>query len=118
MKFYKNLYVSPNIKNVPAVKWRLKHEAGNLALYVIVPSENDPVYHEGGNQLDMMHCANLQQPWARKKDWLIVGIAEGRAESFELIRQITQDCLDRRGDVNLKAFLFPKASEPKAGNGS
>ncbi|MEE8815900.1 MAG: hypothetical protein SOH60_05430 [Lachnospiraceae bacterium] len=115
MKFHKDLYVSPNIRHLAAIKWRLKHEAGNLALYVIVPADNDPHSRAGENQLEMMHCWNLQQPWARKIDWLIVGIAEGRAEGFELIRRMTQDCYEARGDEDLKAFLFPKENTHREG---
>ena len=95
--YYKNLYTSPNIRHLKAVKWRLAHHAGNLALWVITVS--------GG------HCMFLHQPWYKKRDLLVIGLAEGRAEAIDLIQKITEDCIAATGGTDLKAFLFPEAQE-------
>lgn len=113
MRFYRNLYLSPNIRHPEVLKWRLRHHAGNLAVYVITLSGDDPVSGPGENQLEFCHCVFLHQPYMRKQDPMIIGIAEGRLQAFELVTRIVQDCLDATGSCDLKAFLFPKENGVK-----
>lgn len=108
--YYKNLYTSPNIRHLKAVKWRLAHHAGNLALWVITVSGGKKT-EPGGNQLEFFHCMFLHQPWYKKRDLLVIGLAEGRAEAIGLIQKITEDCIAATGGTDLKAFLFPEAQE-------
>ncbi|MCH4034311.1 MAG: hypothetical protein LKE85_10025 [Lachnospiraceae bacterium] len=111
--YYKNLYTSPNLRHLRGLKWRLSHNAGNLALWVITPcggKQSEP----GANQLEFFHCMMLHQPWYKKRDLFVVGLAEGRAEAIELIARITRDCIAATGGTDLKAFLFPEEQGGRA----
>lgn len=107
MHFYKDLYVSPNIDHVKALKWRLRHHAGNLALYVILldehPQEDADI---AGGHLSVMHCAFLHQRWYRQQDPLIVGIAEGRQQAFDLVKEMMDDTLRATGGVDVRSYLL------------
>ena len=35
MKFYRHLYVSDSIRNLEKVKWKLRHNAGQITIYII-----------------------------------------------------------------------------------
>ena len=50
MRFHKELYVGDSIKNARKVKWKLKHHAGQLSIFVIALSG-------GSDQLEIYHCA-------------------------------------------------------------
>ena len=115
MQFYRNLYVSPNIEHPERVKWRLRHQAGSLALYVITLCDESLTKkgtpsHGVSSPLQFFHCVNLQQSYARKHCPMVIGIAEGRAETLELVRRIVQDCLDETGGLDLVAFLAGRDS--------
>ncbi len=125
MQFYRDLYVSPKIRHPERVKWRLRHNAGSLALYVItlcdetlserrapshgVSASGEPPVEPSGRgrmgQLLLFHCINLQQPYEKKHCPMIIGIAEGRAEALELVRRITQECVEKTGGADLVPFL-------------
>ena len=109
--FYKNLYISPNIHHPEVIKWRLKHNAGNLALWVLTYSGASKKSEPGGNQLEFFHCMFLHQPYYRKRKVLVIGIAEGRAEAIDLVAKITRECLEKTHGTDLKAYLFPEAQE-------
>lgn len=115
MQFYRNLYVSPNIEHPERVKWRLRHQAGSLALYVITLCDESLTKkgapsHGVSSPLQFFHCVNLQQSYARKHCPMVIGIAEGRAEALELVRRIVQDCLDETGGLELVPFLAGRDS--------
>ena len=108
MRFYRNLYLSPNIRHPGVLKWRLRHNAGNLAVYVLMLSGDDPASRPGENQLEFCHCVFLHQPYMRRRNPMIIGIAEGRLQAFEMVRKIVQECHDATGGFDLKRYLFPE----------
>ncbi len=79
--------------------------------YVILLSGGTKEAIAGGNQLELMHCANLHQPFYKKRNNLIIGIAGSKKSGIELLRQMTQDCLDCTGTPDLKAYLFSKEAD-------
>lgn len=103
MKFYKYLYVGDTIKNLPKIKWKLKHHAGTF-VYVITIAQ-------GSGQLEIFHSAYLKQRYFRYHPPVIVGIASDYDEAVQLIVQITQECLDKTGACNLKEYLKWKAGK-------
>ena len=121
MQFYRDLYVSPEIKHPEHIKWRLRHNAGSLSLYVITLcdesfSAKEAFPHgvsdfegqekcESQGQLLMFHCANLQQPYEKKHCPMIIGIAQGRMAALELVRRIVQECVEKTGGADLVPFL-------------
>ena len=79
MYFLKNLYVGPSIHDPEKVKRNLISGAGQFTIYVICLSPSIP--GPGANQLEILHCVNLQQPYYKKYPPYIIGIAEGMIEA-------------------------------------
>ena len=105
MFFYKNLYTGSSITDPEAVKQKLRTGRGQFTIYVIALS---PVMPEtGSNQLEILHCAFLKQPYYRKYPPYIVGIASGRIEAIELVRDMVQEAYDHTGSADVRAYLFP-----------
>ena len=105
MYFYKNLYVGPSVKNPDKVKRNLMIGRGQPTIYVIALSPSEP--GPGANQLEIMHCANLKQPYYKKYPPYILGITSGRIEAIELVRDLVQQAYDHTGSGDVRAYLFP-----------
>lgn len=103
MKFYKYLYAGDTIKNLPKMKWKLKHHAG-VNLYVITIAQ-------GADQLEIFHGAYLKQRYFRYHPPIVVGIASNYEEAVQIIMEITQECLNVTGACNLKDYLKWKAGK-------
>ncbi len=101
MKFYKNLYVGESITNPNKVKWKLRRNAGQFKVYIIALAQGD-------GQLEIYHCAFLQQKYYRKYPPYIIGIAGGYDEAVELVIKITEAAMEKTGSPDLKKFLFPE----------
>ena len=69
-------------------------------VYLITPAKNP------ADQLDIFDARQLIQPHYKKEEFLILGIASGYEEALQLIEQITGECLDARGDCNLREYLL------------
>ena len=105
MKFYKNLYVSPQIADPDDVRRKLLRGQGILSLYLVTLIE-DPG-SRGGDQMEIMHCANLQQPYYRQHPPLILGLARGHADAVALVQQILEEAMMAVGEANVHKYLFP-----------
>jgi len=101
MKFYKNLYVGNTVRDVHKVKRKLSTNAGQLGIYVIALCR-------GRDQLEIYHCALLQQRYYKKNPPYIIGIANGYEESLEIVKQIAEETYRQRGDCDLKKYLLDK----------
>ena len=101
IKFYPNLYVGPGIKNPNKVKWKLRRNAGQLQVYIIALAQ-------GSDQLEIYHCAFLQQKYYKKHPPYIIGIAKGHEEAINIVIDIAQAALAKNGYPDLKKFLFPE----------
>lgn len=99
MKFYKKLYVGEGIQNSRRVKWKLKHNAGQLMVFVIALAD-------GSDQLEIYHCAFLQQRFYRKNPPYIVGIAGDYQEAVELVQQMIADIFKKTGNYNIKKYFL------------
>ena len=111
MFFYKNLYTGPSIKDPETVKEKLRTGRGQFTIYVIALSPVKP--EAGSNQLEILHSANLQQPYYRNYPPFIVGLASGRIEAIELVRDMVQEAYDHTGSADVRAYLFPHGIRAK-----
>ncbi|MCR4902917.1 MAG: hypothetical protein K6A23_08660 [Butyrivibrio sp.] len=84
-KFFRNLYIGDSVRNVNKVKWKLKHGAGQLSVYVITNTTT------GNDQLEILHCANLKQPYYKEHPAFVYGIANGYSEAMELVMKIASE---------------------------
>lgn len=101
MKFYKNLYTGSTIKDVKKVKRKLVTNAGQAEIYVIAVCR-------GRDQLEIYHCALLQQKYYKKNPPYIVGIANGYEEAVEIVKQIAEEAFRYNGNCDLKSYLLDK----------
>lgn len=99
MKFYKNLYCSNNIiTKKTKICRKLKRNIGQLNIYIILLGN-------GTNQLEIIHCAYLQQKYFDKKELFIVGIADGYFEAVLIVQRITEDVVNQTGEAYIKKYL-------------
>ena len=105
MDFYKELYISSRIRDPRKAKKDLIRGKGHFHTYVLVLARGP----EGRPQLEIMHCANLHQPYYRERPPFIVGIAEGRADAIGMVEHITNEAFRMTGDWNAAAYLAGQA---------
>lgn len=98
--FCKNLYVSKSLENKSwFIKWKLRHFAGFLRLYLLVVSDNP------NEQLEIMHASLLRQSYYKEHPTVVVGFSKTRREAFELVTQITQKVYSIWNNAELKKYI-------------
>ena len=99
MNFYKNLYIGDTVKKPEKAIRKLKRHKKQPWLYVIV-------YDKETDRLAVYHSLMLLQ-WYYKENppACIVGLANGREVSFEVIERIAKESLDSIGQVRLVTYL-------------
>ena len=105
MYFYRHLYTGPSIRDPEEVKNRLRkgQETRNIYVIALSPGESGP----GSNQLEFYNGTILKQPYYSLHPPFIIGIARGRREATELVRQIVQEAYEHTGSGDVRAYLFP-----------
>jgi hypothetical protein len=98
MHFYKKLYLSPDIKNVNKLKWRLRTGRGSLSLYLLVLNKDS-------KKLEYFHNGLLKQKFLHRRDMDIVGLATGADACMELIEKIVSDSYEATGKYDAYDFL-------------
>ena len=86
-RFYKNLYWGDSVKKHSLVKWKLYHGSGQLTIYCVKRAETE------GDQLDIIHCAFLKQPYFRSNPAYIYGIAGNYNEAMDIVLKITEEAI-------------------------
>lgn len=102
IKFYEQLYLSENIERetLYQLKRTLNDEPIKANVFVITISSNE---HD---QLDIYHSKYLIQRFYRKHPPYVIGIAKKHDDAVAMVEQIVQECITKRGDVDLKAYLI------------
>lgn len=98
-RFYKNLYWGDSVKKHSQVKWKLYHGSGQFTIFCVKRAESE------GDQLDIIHCAFLQQPYFRSNPAYIYGIAGSHEEALEIVLKIAQEALDSGYEGRLLDYL-------------
>ncbi len=111
MYFYQDLYVSSKIEHPGRIKWRLRHNAGQFSVYLILLCQK-----ESKNQLEIINSAFLQQPFYKKNRPFILGMAVGRSDAMELITEMIQEAYEHTGTADVRAYLFPEGVVTKGGS--
>lgn len=101
MKFYKKLYTGKSIKNPALVKWKLKHNAGQIKIFVIALAPGDDL-------LEIYHCAFLQQKFYKKYPPFIVGIAGSYDEALDLAASVVEEVYANTGGYAVKDYIISK----------
>ena len=96
MYFYKKMYVDDALKkNRRKVCWNLKHNKGQLDVYVISLAA-------GNDLFDIFHCSVLKQKAFPREKVYILGIAKGYENAVLLSTKMVQDFSTKYNSVFFK----------------
>lgn len=101
LTFHERLYLGESIaeKKLDKLKKRLEKKPLLSNVYLIVPASNP------ADQLEIFDAKQLVQPFYRDKQFQIIGIASDYRDALQVIEKIVQDCLQERGDCNLREYF-------------
>ncbi|MGN0350504.1 MAG: hypothetical protein ACI4ES_02550 [Roseburia sp.] len=106
MIWYDKLYVGESIiHKTNKVRWKIRHNAGQINIYVItLPSNRE-------NLLDIIPSQELLQKGYPKKNLYIVGLAKGYEEAIELAGSIIMEVYRHTGAFAVTDYLLRKREE-------
>ena len=102
ISFRNDLYRTSSImdENLERIRSGLEENPLFSDIYVIVPAGNPK------DMIEFFHSRQLAQPYYQEREIDVIGIASTYSEAVLLVRQIVQECLDRRGDCALREYLL------------
>ena len=106
MVWIDNLYVSDNI-NKKKNKIIKKIKKGKLTAnkYIIALSRSD------SDLLDIFQANVLKQSYYKSQDIIVIGVASGKKQSYELVKKIFDDCIEFTGTLDIKQFIKSRMGE-------
>ena len=103
MRWYENLYVGSSITHkAEKIKWKIRHNAGQINIYVITLASNPQ------NLLDVIPAWELMQKAYPKKNLFIIGLAHGYDEALELVKQIVDEVYHNTGGFDVSSYINEK----------
>lgn len=106
MIWYDKLYVGESmIHKTNKVKWKIRHNAGQINIYVIALPSNQE------NLLDIIPSQELLQKGYPKKNLYIVGLAQGYDEAIQLAGTIVAEVYRHTGAFHVTEYLLQKRKE-------
>lgn len=100
MMFYSKLYCDEHTaRRKNKVIRKLRRNAGQVHLFLITIAEND-------NLFEILHCANLKQPYFPKKDLKIVGLASNYNAAVNLVISMIHDFSSKYHTYHFKESLL------------
>ena len=100
--YHPRLYLGESIKErkLEKIKRKLENKPllSGVVLIAISPSVSD--------QLEIYEARQLAQNYYRKNPPYVVGIAGSREEAVDMVGQLAQECVQKRGDCALKEYLL------------
>ena len=103
MIWYKYLYADKSVRRQKAkIKWKIRHNAGMLDVYVITLSSNE------GGLLEIISTIELMQKVYPKDRLFVVGIARGYEQARELACSIVMEVYERTGGFRVKDYLMQR----------
>ncbi len=104
-RFYKDLYWGDSVKRHTQVKWCLSHGRGQFTIFCIAKANTD------GDQMDIIHCAFLKQPYFRENPAYIYGIAGSYNEALDLVVDMTQEAVSAGFEGHICSYLDKRIEE-------
>lgn len=92
LRLHESLFVSENIQNIGTIVYSIRRNIPVLRLYCIV-------WFASSARLEILSSKELFTPKHQKRDGLVVGIAMGQRESFDLLRHMAQTALTDGRDI-------------------
>ncbi|WP_026660140.1 hypothetical protein [Butyrivibrio sp. AC2005] len=97
--FAKNLYIGESVKKPLVVKWKLKHGAGQLFIYVLTASDIPD------GQIEIKHCAFLKQKYYLRHPAYIYGIAGSYKEALDLVLKMFEEASESGLTGDIRTYL-------------
>ena len=103
MKWYEDLYAGESIRHkIAKVKWKIRHNAGQIDIYVITLASNPQ------NLLDIIPAQELMQKAYPKQGLFVIGLAHGYNEALEVVTQIIDEVYRQTGGFAIASYLRTK----------
>ena len=103
MRWYENLYVGESIEHkIEKIKWKIKHNAGQINIYVIALASNPK------NLLDIIPSQELMKKAYPKKEMYIIGLAQGMEEAQFVVKEIIDEVYRETGGFRIHSYLQKK----------
>lgn len=104
--WYRKLYVGENAdRHIRKIKWKLRHGVGTLRVYLLTMPSNSR------NSLDIINAAYLQQPYYKRQQMKVIGIAMSYEEALQVLQQIVTEVYQETHQMDIKGYI-----ESKQGN--
>ena len=97
--FAEKLYIGEGIKDAERIKWKLRHGAGTVNVYLLAEAP------ENRDALAVIHAGFLTQDYYRTRPLKVYGIARGEGEAKDLLVQIANEANKAGMTGALKAYL-------------
>jgi len=106
MRWHKDLYAGASVvPKLNKVKWKIKHNAGQLHVYVITLASNPE------NLLDIIPSWELLQKRYPKKDMYIIGLAGNYEEALLLAGQIVQEVFVHTKGFDVRSYIQKRGNK-------
>lgn len=97
--FSPKLYIGEGVKDVERVKWKLRHAAGCVSVFLLSEAP------ENRGELAVIHAGFLTQDYYRTHPLKVYGIAHGAQEARALLVKISDEACENGYPGQLKAWL-------------
>ncbi len=100
--YHPRLYLTEKTeKKIDTIKWKLATGAGMVQVYLITLSENET------DLFDIYPAALFKQYYFRKREHIVIGVAESKEAAMQLVRQMIEECLEQSGGSGqLRAYFM------------
>lgn len=89
-----------DFKDLNQIKSNLTKNPIEANLFLITVSANN------NEQLDIYDAKYLVQKFYQKNPPYVIGIAKEKEHALSMVEKMMQECINARGDANLKAYLI------------
>lgn len=102
LTYHRDLYLgeSINAKKLDKIKKKLENKPLLSGVFLITLSRNP------SDQLEIYDARQLVQKYYQKNPPYVVGIAGNYDEAVNMLEQLAQECVNKRGDCALKEYLL------------
>ncbi len=103
LKWYSKLYVGDSVRSRSRrLRWKISAGIGTLGIYLITIAANP------NDQFDIISTLELQKKAIRKRCPLIIGMANGKEEAFDLIERIYTEALLKGNTADARTWLVER----------
>lgn len=107
MRFYKDMYIAPSVKDADRAIHKLKVGSGSLQMYVMVLNHDS-------KKLEFFHNGMLKQRILRRRDMDVVGLAMNGRECIWLTELMLFDAYEQTGSYDVYGYLSSEIDDRTA----